>query len=322
VAEFVDQRFTRRLQFDFTDVTTSPLARRWAERCERVLYIEDPHPRAVRDANRPNPDDLLAGLREAFGRLREAGEGGRPSLAGVDAVRPVTFGYLPVYREPRDEVEWDRLGEALRDAGAQGIDRYEAERGRLIEQVVEAKSRRLAALDLASLSPEDRHSATTLLVLSIHDTMNHTARPDGAICVERKPEDRLPNVVALSNRGDAEGNDRGEDEPPSLDPVLLRRLGDAYRDAFDAHGPDDVAYNRPYLGGHETTRMGPWLRELAVGTGLTLGAWQNEFCREFLLGEANTAELMAPGDGWPEVDQDRNDWLAERLVAAHEAFRR
>src|SRR5215467_8806183 len=53
---FVDVRFTRRLQYDFTDVSTSPIARRWAEIDPHVLYIEDPHPRAVRDANRPRPD--------------------------------------------------------------------------------------------------------------------------------------------------------------------------------------------------------------------------------------------------------------------------
>ncbi len=87
---------TRRLQHDFTDVSTSPVARRWAEIDPKVLYIEDPHPRAVRDANRPRPADLVEDLREAFKRLGVAGPDGRPSLSGVDAVRPVTFAYLPV----------------------------------------------------------------------------------------------------------------------------------------------------------------------------------------------------------------------------------
>ena len=31
MAPFVDPRLTRRLQYDFTDVSTSPMARRWAE---------------------------------------------------------------------------------------------------------------------------------------------------------------------------------------------------------------------------------------------------------------------------------------------------
>jgi hypothetical protein len=100
---FVDVRFTKRLQYDFTDVSTSPVARRWAELDPHVLYIEDPHPRAVRDANRARPADLIAGLREAFDRLDEDAPTKRPSLAGVDAVRPVTFGYLPVYTKPRTD---------------------------------------------------------------------------------------------------------------------------------------------------------------------------------------------------------------------------
>ena len=70
---FVDVRLTRRLQYDFTDISTSPVTRRWAELDPHVLYIEDPHPRAVRDANRARPDDLIIGLREAFERLESAG---------------------------------------------------------------------------------------------------------------------------------------------------------------------------------------------------------------------------------------------------------
>ena len=72
---FVDSRLTKRLQYDFTDVSTSPVTRRWAQIDPRVLYIEDPHPRAVRDANRARPDDLLPGLREAFARLRGRARG-------------------------------------------------------------------------------------------------------------------------------------------------------------------------------------------------------------------------------------------------------
>ncbi len=88
MAPFVDKGLTRRLQFDFTDVSTSPVGQRWASIDPHVLYVENPHPRAVRDANRPRPADLGAVLREAFGRLRSAGETQRPSLTGVDAVRP------------------------------------------------------------------------------------------------------------------------------------------------------------------------------------------------------------------------------------------
>ena len=340
LAPFVDPRFTRRLQHDFTDVSTSPLARRWAEMDRRVLYIEDPHPRAVRDANRARPDDLIPGLREAFARLDQAREGDRPSLAGVDAVRPVTFAYLPVYREPADPDEWARFHDALVTAGALGIDAYERVRDDLIDRVIEAKLSRLADLDPAATSVTDWHSATHLDVLSIHDTMNHTAQPDGALCVERKPEDRLPNIVALSNRGDATADiavtdvasTRDPIEVPTMDPSRVRTIAHAYRVAFDAWAADDVAFNRPYRGGYETQRAGPRLREIepraVVRTSddpprqLRLGAWQNEFLREFLLGDAVANTLMQPGTEWVSPPGERIDWLADRLRAAHDLVRR
>ena len=339
LAPFVDARFTKRLQFDFTDVSTSPIARRWAEIDPHVLYIEDPHPRAVRDANRERPDDLLAGLKEAFDRLESAGESARPSLSGVDAIRPVTFGYLPVYRRPVDDSEWNRFHDALVTAGALGVDAYEHIRDRLIERVIEAKLARLAALDTATTSVVEWNSATHLDVLSIHDTMNHTARPDGAICLEREPEDRLPNVVALSNRGDLDGEVSPEPagamrdpvEVPTMPPERLRSIARAYRLAFDAHEPDDVAFNRPYRGGYETRRVGPRLRELEprsiVRTDdgpvrrLRLGAWQNEFLREFLLGAESAAALMQPGLEWTTPPDERVDWIAHRLRAAHALVR-
>jgi hypothetical protein len=335
---FVHESLTRRLQYDFSDVSTSPVARAWAAIDPHVLYVEDPHPRAVRDANRRRPADLVADLREAFGRLA-ADRGGRPSLAGVDAVRPVTFGYLPVLVEPADGEGWERLGRALLDAGANGIDRYEEVRDDLVERVVEAKLARLASLDPARSTVAEWNSATTLSVLSIHDTMNHTARPDGAVCLERAPADRLPQVVALSNRGDAHADLRPQDaaglrteiDVPSMDPAMVRSIGAAYRRAFDADGPDDVAFNRPYLGGYETQVVGPRLRALqpravvrrpgGVTRSLRLGAYQNEFLREFLLGPEATTEMMRPGTEWIGVPDDRVTWLAERLRTAHDLVR-
>jgi hypothetical protein len=336
---FVDVRFTKRLQYDFTDVSTSPMARRWAEIDPHVLYIEDPHPRAVRDANRPRPTDLMAGLREAFERLDDDAPVTRPSLAGVDAVRPVTFGYLPVYRQPQTDTEWNEFGTALATAGDLGIDQYERVRDELIDRVIEAKLRRLATLDPARTTVAEWNTATTLDVLSIHDTMNHTARPDGAICLERAPVDRLPNVVAMSNRGDADGEIRESDEAairdataiPTMRATHLRALANAYRTAFDAWGDNDVAFNRPYIGGHETTTAGPRLRAiepLAVvrpsgerPRQLRLGAWQNEFLREFLLGPDSTQVLSEPGTDWTGPPPERIEWLAGRLRHAHDLVR-
>jgi hypothetical protein len=339
MAPFVDDRLTLRLQHDFTDVSTSPVGRRWAEIDPHVLYVENPHPRAVRDANRARPDDLGRGLREAFERLHAAGESDRPSLTGVDAIRPVTFGYLPVLREPQTDGQWSDLIEALTAAGSLGVDVYERVRDDLIERALNAKLARLGELDPSGVSASEWRSATTLLVMSLHDTMNHTARPDGAICVDRKPVDRLPNVVALSNVGRPDGSVRPsatgallkDTEIPTLDPATLRAIAAAYRWAFDAHGPDDVALNRPYLGGYETTRTGPWLRARAanavvdcdgVAVALQLGAWQNEFLREFLLGAEAIEHLSGPGVDWVMPPDDRVEWLAERLRAAHDRFRR
>lgn len=337
---FVESRFTKRLQYDFTDVSTSPVARRWAENDPHVLYIENPHPRAVRDANRPRPADVAASLREVFDRLEAAGEGERPSLAGADAIRPVTFGYMPVLRRPETDAEWDQLVEALAAAGTLGVDEYERVRQALIERVVEAKLRRLAALDPAETTVAGWNSATTLDLLSIHDTMNYTAQPDGAICVERKVADRLPNLVALSNRGDESGEITVSDQAglrdeisiPTIDPARLRSIAAAYRLAFDAWQPDDVGFNRPYLGGHETQLAGPMLRAFepravvrmagSPPRSLRFGAWQNEFLREFLLGEESTAALMQPGTDWVEPPADRIAWLAERLQHAHDLVRR
>lgn len=337
---FVAERLTRRLQFDFTDITTSALARRWAELDQHVLYIENPHPRAVRDANRPRPRHVEAALREAFGRLVEAGEGGRPPLAGVDSTRPVTFAYMPVLRAPGDDAGWKRLAGALGEAGALGVDVYEQVRDELTERVVEAKCRRLVGVDPATLTAAELRSATTLLVLSIHDTMNHTARADGSISDERRPEDRLPNIVSLSNRGDVSGDARGSAdgsllEPvdvPTLDPGWLRAIALAYRRAFDAWSSEDVAFNRPYLGGHETQMAGPRLRELQPRTvvrqpggatvGLKLGAFQNEFLRELLLGAPAATALGRSGDDWPVVPGAHIDDLAQKLKSAHDQVRR
>ncbi len=336
---FVDVRLTKRLQYDFTDVSTSPIARRWAEIDPHVLYIEDPHPRAVRDANRPRPDDLVAGLREAFERLDEDAPTKRPSLTGVDAVRPVTFGYLPVFTKPRSDTEWNEFGAALATAGALGIDAYETVRDDLVQRVIEAKLRKLATLDPAACTVADWNAATHLDLLSFHDTMNHTARPDGAICLERQPVDRLPNVVAVSNRGDAQGevperddaSIRGENDVTTMRPTRVRAIANAYRTVFDAWDSNDVALNRPYIGGHETTTAGPKLRALepraVVRTrggqprSVQFGAFQNEFLREFLLGPESSGHLMEPGLDWVYPPDDRVQWLAERLRYAHDLVR-
>jgi len=118
---------------------------------------------------------------------------------------------------------------------------------------------------------------------------------------------------------------------PSMRPDRLRTIAQAYRIAFDAWAANDVAYNRPYKGGHETRTIGPKLRSLeprAVvrrGDGITrrihLGVWQNEFLREFLLGSEAVAALSQPGTDWHLPPDDRTEWLAGRLRHAHDLVR-
>jgi hypothetical protein len=313
LAGFLDAGFTRRLQFDFTDVSTGPVARTWAGLDRRTIYVEDPHPRLVRDANRPRPDDLGASLREAFERVRSAGAGQKVDLKGVDAIRPVTFAFHPVFVEPTDDSGWNEMVATFEEVGARGIDVYERTRDELLDRLVEARLR----------AGRDSGAPRRLLTLSLHDTMNHTARVDGAVAVERPEADRLPAIVALSNRGDERGDARGE-EPVSMAPELVRRLADAHRGAFGAVASTDVVLNHPYLGGHETTTGGialGGLADRAAEAGVQLGAVQAEFRREFLLGDVTAAEMMEPGTGWPAINEDRARLLARELRDAWDRFR-
>jgi N-formylglutamate amidohydrolase len=339
LAPFLADGLTRRLQYDYSDCTTSPITRRWAELDPHVLFVEDPHPRALRDPNRAPPEDLGAVLRDAFARVRAAA-GALPSLTGVDAVRPVNFAGIPVFSEPTDEAGWQRLVGTLHEVAERGVGAYESLRDELVERVIDAKLRRLASLDPARLTVDEWRTATTLTVLSMHDTMNTTARPDGAISGERKPEDRLPDVVALSNRGDASGEVRvpadgtrpSADDVPTMDPSWIRALAEAHRRAFEVADRDQVALNRPYLGSREIQLNGPRLAALARTAvarhpdgpriELRLGAVQAEFRREALLGEETTAVLHQPGTDWPEVPAAHVDDVAGRIKAAYDLFRR
>jgi hypothetical protein len=336
---FLADGLTRRLQFDYSDCTTCPITRRWAELDPHVLFVEDPHPRAIRDPNRPSPKDLEADLREAFARVRSAA-GSLPSLGGVDAVRPVTFAGIPVFAEPADESGWQGLVGTLSEVAARGVGAYESLRDELVERVIDAKLRRLGSLDPDRVTVAEWRTATSLIVLSMHDTMNTTALSDGAIVGERNPADRLPEVVALSNRGDLDGEARvpadgsrpAPDDVPTMDPSWLRALAEAHRRAFAVDVPAHVALNQPYLGSREIQLNGPRLAALSRITlgrhpdgpliGLQLGAVQAEFRRETLLGEATTAALHQPGGDWPEIPADHIDAIATRIKTAYDLIRR
>ncbi|UOQ56606.1 N-formylglutamate amidohydrolase [Leucobacter allii] len=313
LAEFLSPELTRRLQYDFSDVATAAVVRRWAEIDPRIVAVVNPHPRLVRDPNRAKPADVRADLAAAIERVRDAGPWQPVDLAGVDAIRPVTFSFFPILEIPRSADGLARLVDAFAAAAAQGLEVYERTRDALTERFV--------AQGLAHGGVFTR--------LSFHDTMNTTTTRDGAVNVARAEADRLPAVVALSNRGDARGEARALPEgaaadPPTLDPAALRALAEAHRAGFAVEDPAAVALNRPYLGSQEILADGRRFRAIAgeaEAAGLRLGAVQAEFLREYLLGPAATAELHEPGTEWVSEDPARVDALAHACRRAWDAVR-
>ena len=149
---FVDVRFTKRLQYDFTDVSTSPVARRWAaDRPARAVHRGPAsagrarrQPAAARSTSSP------ASARRSTGSTRRPGE---PALAGGRRRRAAGHVRLPAgaTASPQTDAEWNEFGGALGDRRrARASTEYEAVRDDLIERVIEAKLRRLATLDPAT----------------------------------------------------------------------------------------------------------------------------------------------------------------------------
>lgn len=299
---------TRRLQFDFTDMTTAPIVRRWAEMDPKIIYVENPHPRIVRDANRATPADLGADLAEAFRRVRAAGPYNKVDLTGVDAIRPVTFSFYPLLREPTTAGTWAELVADFTLAGTLGVDVYQRTRIELLQ-----------AMTAAALA---RGKGARFTALSFHDTMNTTTKPNGAITVPRPTADLLPPLVALSNRGNATGGAH-TGHHVTMDPERLRLLAQAHRDAFDV-APTAVKLNQPYLGSQEIIESRQLLaghNELASAAGVALDAVQAEFRRETLLGSAAVEVLHRPGADWPTLDEGHIDELAHNCRAAWDRYR-
>ncbi|MDI9899621.1 N-formylglutamate amidohydrolase [Rhodococcus sp. IEGM 1409] len=154
LSRFLAPEFTQRLQFDFTDMSTSPIVRRWAEIDLRIVYVENSRPRMIRDPNRAKPENPEASLREAFARVHKAGAGNKADLTRVDA-------------------GWNSLAETFTETAEHGLGVYERTRDALIETMVE-KSFQLGR---------------PFTTLSFHDTMNHTTGRDGAVNIERPEAD-------------------------------------------------------------------------------------------------------------------------------------
>lgn len=308
LAEFLSPELTRRLQYDFTDVATASVVKRWAEIDPRIVAVINPHPRLVRDPNRAKPTDVRADLQQAIERVREAGPWQKVDLSGVDAIRPVTFSFFPILEIPETKDGLHRLVDAFAATAEHGLGVYEATREVLTDRFIEH--------GLAHGGSFTR--------LSFHDTMNTTTTREGAVNVARAAQDRLPTVVALSNRGDAQGESRDPADPPTMHPAALRRLAAAHRTGFEVEEPEAVLLNQPYLGSQEILAAGARFRSLeteAAEAGLTLGAVQAEFLREYLLGPEAVAELQQPGTEWITEDRERIDILAYACKRAWDQFR-
>lgn len=299
---FIASGLSLRKQCDFSDCITASLGRAWAEADAHLIYIENPVSRLVLDANRAPPERPMEGLREFYRRLAWQRAGEAVSFSGVVAVRPITFAGEDVLLEPGSETQWQRLEQALSDAAARTVAVYRDGCDTVLQTVL-----------------AHRPAEAALRVISLHDTMNTKMRPDGAIVVERAPEDRLPDWVNLGNRGDGNGDPQGE--PVTLAGAELRRIAQAWGEAFGLSAEAQrrqLLLNRPYKGAYETLHFGARLRALGQSA---VGAVQVEFRREALLGPAAVAELHAPGEHWPPVDTAHVRAIAAALAQAGQALR-
>ncbi|WP_404391814.1 hypothetical protein [Humibacillus xanthopallidus] len=335
---------TQRLQHDFSDMTTSDLCKRWVEVDERAVYVEFPHHRILFDPNRDWPADPEAGLREFFARRDAQARGENVSFNGVDSIRPVSFSGVPFLRRPESDAEWSALMGVITALGERGAKPYARVRDDVIAQVFEAKCAHLHGLDLDHATVADFNSARMLHVQCVHDTMNATVGPDGAVSHDKPRADWLPRIVSLGNRGD----ERGEPRPsadggllplvdvPIIDAAQFRSLQQALAFAFEVPHEqldDALALNSPYLGAFECQQIGRLLRTLEPQgivrhksqervLSIRTGAYQAEFLRETLMGPTNVDHVRQPGTDWPETDHDHDVDLTRRLTTAYDILRR
>lgn len=341
---FLESGLTQRKQYDFSDLTTSDLCKKWVEVDAHAIYIEFPHHRILFDPNRDWPADPEQGLREYFTRWEAQQRGEKVSYNGVDAIRPVSFGGVPFLRKPSDESEWALLMGVVNDLGERGAKAYARTRDQVIEKVFEAKCAYLHNLDMEKATTAEFNSARMLHVQCVHDTMNASVGPDGAVNRAKPPSDCLPRIVSLGNRGD----ERGEPRPPAdgrpmpaidipiISAAQFRSLQQAMAFAFEV--PQDeiesaLALNSPYLGAFECEYIGRMLHTLEpLGIvrhksnekvlSIRTGAYQSEFLRETLLGPKNTSVIQQPGNDWPDTDDAHHTDLTLRLKLTYDILRR
>lgn len=134
IAEFLAPTLTKRLQYDYSDVATAAIVRRWAEIDPRIIAVINPHPRLIRDPNRAKPADVGGDLSTAIARVRDAGPWQAVDLSGVDAIRPVTFSFFPILEVPESATEVSRLVQTFVATAEQGLGVYERTRDDLTER--------------------------------------------------------------------------------------------------------------------------------------------------------------------------------------------
>lgn len=245
--------------------------------------------------------------------------------------------------EPNDDAGYAAVVDVIVARAGRTSWSYAAVRDQVIETVCEKKVAALRDLPLASIGLAAFHSATNLHVQCVHDTMNCTARDDGAV-VERRPVSaQLPGLVSLANRGDLRGEARAPAEagPSPVEDVLtiapsgLRSVARAFEVSFDldeARSGVEIRLNAPYQGAWEVQAIGRRLHEMATraairhrsGGGvlhLAAGAYQAEYLRETLLGPQAVAQIQASGSDWPEPDNVLIDALAQKLKASYGLLR-
>lgn len=313
---FVSPDLTRRLCADYSDCTVRAIALAWVALDDGIVFVANPHSRAVLDPNRARSDDPTAELAEFYARLarQRAGESG-VSFKGVDAIRPVTFGGRDVLVEPADDAGRAALRETLRACAARGAGAYEA----AVEKVV------AAVIDARREGDGDRRQRP-LMLIGWHDTCSFKAAADGALTVERPVADRMPSLVNFGNRGDPCA--RPLPDGGALTPGReMRRVAAAWAEAFgvqqDFFSPPQhacdapISFNIPYPGGHETAAWAERLR--AAGVRATV--FQVEFDRAALLGPTAIAALQVPGDDWPATDEAHAAEFATKLKRAADLLR-
>ncbi len=154
-----------------------------------------------------------------------------------------------VYRPLVDDFESAARAETISTVKSRGADVYARARQSILENLQR----------MTAGSPPG-----TIATVSVHDSIDFRGQS---------------GLLGLSNRGDSAGNSRPEDPNVTMEPERLRLLADSHRTGLRVSSHDQVALNRPRIGGYEivdAARRFPQIDAVSA-----------EFRREFLTGGAD-----------------------------------